>query len=202
MWYALHGYDIQAMPTARGMYGHGRVLPPHWRDPEHCLPCSRLLLTKAARRMRRDGYYAGRLWLWLDMRSGAWFGQRELPCVQDDHACLAALAALWEKARAEIPRRAEIVRVGVTLLDLSPANARQLDLLSNDDGERAKVRTHHKHHRPAKPEIREAGGDARRVDAAARRICRRQDCLQPDSFGGGLLVTWLEDSTCGIWTTV
>jgi DNA polymerase-4 len=136
MWYALHGYDIQAMPTARGMFGHGRVLPPEWRDPEHCMSCSRLLLTKAARRMRRDGYYAGRLWLWLDIRGSAWFGQRQLHCVQDDHACLAALSALWEKARAEIPKRAEIIRVGVTLLDLSPANERQLDLLENDDGER------------------------------------------------------------------
>ena len=28
MWYALHGYDIKAEPTGRGMYGHGRVLPP------------------------------------------------------------------------------------------------------------------------------------------------------------------------------
>jgi DNA polymerase-4 len=138
MWYALHGYDLHAMPTSRGMFGHGRVLPPEWRDPEHSLACSRLLLTKAARRMRRDGYYAGRLWLWLDIRGSAWFGQRQLHCVQDDHACLAALAALWEKARAEIPKRAEIVRVGVTLLDLSPANARQLDLLENDDGERRK----------------------------------------------------------------
>ena len=138
MWYALHGYDIQATATSRGMFGHGRVLPPEWRDPEHSLACSRLLLTKAARRMRRDGFYAGRLWLWLDIRGSAWFGQRQLHCVQDDHACLAALAALWEKARAEIPKRAEIIRVGVTLLDLSPANARQLDLLENDDGERQK----------------------------------------------------------------
>ncbi len=52
--------------------------------------------------MRRDGYYAGMLWLWLDIRNSAWFGKRELPCVQDDHACLAALATLWEKAKAEI----------------------------------------------------------------------------------------------------
>ena len=138
MWYALHGYDIHAMPTSRGMFGHGRVLPPHWRDAEHAQACSRLLLTKAARRMRRDGYDAGKLWLWLDMRGGAWFGQQELHCVQDDHACLSGLALMWETARAKIPRRAEIIRVGVTLCDLSPANARQLDLLLNDDGTRRK----------------------------------------------------------------
>lgn len=138
MWYALHGYEIQAMPTSRGMFGHGRVLPPDWRDAEHSLSCSRLLLSKAARRMRRDGYYAGMLWLWLDIRNSAWFGKRELPCVQDDHACLAALTSLWKKANAELPRTAEIIRVGVTLSELTPANARQLDMLANDDGERQK----------------------------------------------------------------
>lgn len=138
MWYALHGYDIYAMPTSRGMYGHSRVLPPQWRNIEHALSCSRLLLTKAARRMRRDGFYAGKLWLWLDMRQGGWFGQRELPIVQDDFACLTAMGMIWEQAKREIRIKPEIIRVGVTLLDLSPANQRQLDLFLNDDGIRRK----------------------------------------------------------------
>lgn len=34
MWYALNGYSIQAEPTQRSMYGHGRVLPPEWRNVE------------------------------------------------------------------------------------------------------------------------------------------------------------------------
>jgi len=138
MWYALHGYDLHARPTSRGMFGHGRVLPPQWRDFEHAQSCSRLLLTKAARRMRRGSFYAGKLGLWLDNRSGAWFGQREIPCVQDDQACLRALDALWQKAQAELHRRTEIIRVGVTLSGLSPSNRRQLDLLLNDDVERQK----------------------------------------------------------------
>ena len=138
MWYALHGYDIYAMPTARGMYGHGRVLPPQWRTIDHALSCSRLLLTKAARRMRRDGYYAGKLWLWLDMRQGGWFGQRTLPIVQDDFACLAALGMIWEQAQRAIRLQSEIIRVGVTLLDLCPDNQRQLDMFLNDDRMRRK----------------------------------------------------------------
>jgi DNA polymerase-4 len=141
MWYALHGYDIHAMPTARGMFGHGRVLPPDWRDVGHALSCSRLLVTKAARRMRRDHFYAGALWLWLDLRHGAWFGQRGLPSVQDDFACLAALTELWAQVRAEIKPNPEIIRVGVTLAELSPANERQLDLLLNDDSQRRKCET-------------------------------------------------------------
>ena len=138
MWYALHGYDIYAQPTARGMFGHGRVLPPKWRNAEQAESSSRLLLTKAARRMRRDGYYADKLSLWLDMRDGAWYAQRELPSVQDDQACLSALTSLWQKARAEIPSRAEIIRIGVNLSDLSSANERQLDLFLKDDSTRRK----------------------------------------------------------------
>jgi len=138
LWYALHGYDLHALPTARGMFGHGRVLPPRWRDFEHAQSCSRLLLTKAERRMRRGGYYAGRLGLWLDNRGGSWFGQRELPCVQDDQACLAALGVLWRKARDQLPARTQIIRLGVTLSELSPADKRQLDMFLDDDAERRK----------------------------------------------------------------
>jgi DNA polymerase-4 len=141
MWYALHGYDLHAQPTQRGMFGHARILPPDWRDAEHAHACSRLLLTKAARRMRRDGYFANKLWLWLNIPSGGKSFGYDLPCVQDDQACLAALNALWETARKQIPRRARMVSVGVTLGDLSPAGERQLDLLLNDDPSRKKCET-------------------------------------------------------------
>lgn len=136
LWYGLQGYALQAAPTARGMYGHGRVLPPDWRSPAQAEDCSRLLLTKAARRMRREGWAAGRLYLWLDLMPGGWFAQAHLPAVQDDKACLDALKQLWRTAAAQLPRRARIMRVGVTLLDLSRAEERQLDWLLDDDRER------------------------------------------------------------------
>ncbi len=136
MWYGLHGYDVQAQPTGRGMYGHGRVLPPELRTIDKARGIARLLLAKAARRMRRDGFYSNRIWLWLDLRVGGWFGQRDMPCVNDDNAVLTTLGVLWEQARRELPMRHEIVRVGVTLLDLTPADGRQLDMFLNDDAER------------------------------------------------------------------
>ena len=85
--------------------------------------------------MRRDGYFAGMLSLWLNIHGSGWSGALGLPCVQDDQACLHALTTLWDKAGKEIPPRPKIVRVGVTLSKLS-AHARQLDLLQNDDKER------------------------------------------------------------------
>jgi DNA polymerase-4 len=136
LWYALHGYDIQASASSRGMFGHGRVLPPDCRDIGRAHEYSRLLLVKAARRMRRDKFNAGHLWLWLSMRSTRWSGGVPLPIVHDDQACLAGLEILWAKARSEVPPGARIIRLGVTLLDLTPASARQLDMFVNDDAVR------------------------------------------------------------------
>jgi len=138
LWYALHGYDVQTPTSGRGMFGHGRVLPPSHRSARHAEEFSRLLLVKAARRMRREGFYAGRLWLWLSMKEDRWFAQLPLPIVHDDMACLSGLRQLWRQARAELPANARIIRIGVTLLDLSLASQRQLDLLLNDDVERRK----------------------------------------------------------------
>ncbi|MEZ5897304.1 MAG: hypothetical protein R3C51_12995 [Parvularculaceae bacterium] len=78
------------------------------------------------------------------------------------------------KARRELPHRHEIVRVGVTLLDLTPANGRQLDMFVNDDRERQQsMGTHYLLDRRAEPKIRQAGFVHRNMDAAARRICGR-----------------------------
>lgn len=134
LWYALHGYDVQTPRSGRGMYGHGRVLPPDHRTTEHATAASRLLLVKAARRMRRDGWNAGRLWLWLELMGdssvhrGAW-----LPAVHDDQAVLSALGKLWTEVRPSLPRSARIMRLGVMLLDLTRASERQLDILLDDD---------------------------------------------------------------------
>ena len=137
-WYALHGYEVQAQPTDRGMFGHARVLPPSWRSLDKARDCSRLLLTKAARRMRREEFYANSVSLWLSHYDGGWSASRSLPCVNDDHACLSALEALWRKARTEVKPTAKVVRVGATLTNLRKANARQLDMFVKDDAQRLK----------------------------------------------------------------
>tara|TARA_Y100000994_G_scaffold249599_1_gene262445 strand:- start:6188 stop:7447 length:1260 start_codon:yes stop_codon:yes gene_type:complete len=138
LWYAIHGYDIQAPTSGRNMFGHGRVLPPGSRKIEYARDCSRLLLVKAARRMRRENFYAGRLWLWLNMRHTQWSESVLLPIVCDDQACLKGLESLWEKACQRLPPGIEIIRLGITLLDLSPATSRQLDIFVNDDATRKK----------------------------------------------------------------
>lgn len=136
LWYALHGYSITPPATARGMFGHARVLPPDQRRLDDAELISRLLLTKAARRMRRAGYYCAGIWLWVRSFDRSWSEQRTLPIVNDDSALLRGLSQLWGHLRSQTPATMRIMRVGVTLFDLSPSNQRQLDWLENDDLDR------------------------------------------------------------------
>jgi DNA polymerase IV len=139
LWYALHGYDIQTPPSERGRYGHGRVLPPDHRTIDHAKAASRLLLVKAARRMRRGGWNAGRLWLWLEImgnksvQRSAW-----LPIIHDDQAALSALEKLWSDIHSKFERSIRIMRLSVGLLELTPNSERQLDILLDDDQTRRK----------------------------------------------------------------
>lgn len=138
LWYALHGYDVQAIKTERGMFGHGRVLPPELRSLDKARDVARLLLVKAARRLRRAGYYASRLAVWLSTNHDGWSRGIPIPIINDDQACLSALKLIWDMAKNELPRRTTIFRVGVTLMEISPATHRQLDFLLNDDVGRKK----------------------------------------------------------------
>jgi len=143
LWYALHGYAIMAGQSERGMFGHGRVLPPELRTFQGAYDCSRILIVKAARRMRRESFHASSLHLWLhlrgpDKKERGYGAKYKLHAASDDHAILSALDTLWGQAKAAIPKRHRIVRIHVTLGELSPSDTRQLDMLLNDDTERRK----------------------------------------------------------------
>jgi DNA polymerase-4 len=139
LWYTLHGYDVQAPETQRNMFGHARVLPPDQRSLTDAREIARLLLIKAARRTRRDHFYATNLYLWLRGFERGWGDILALPQVNDDQAVLAGLTILWDRVIPLLPPRTQILRVGVTLGDLVPASARQLDLFLSDDVERQKA---------------------------------------------------------------
>ena len=133
LWYALHGYAVKAQPSKRGMYGHGRVLPPDMRTVRDAYYCSRILLVKAARRMRRDGYYPGELHLWAGYRAGykdnrSWAGKVKLYHASDDYAAIQGLDKLWRQTKGKIDRSHKIVRVGVWFGALVQRRDRQQDL--------------------------------------------------------------------------
>lgn len=138
LWYALHGYDVEPPRSDRGMFGHARVLPPDQRTLSDARDIARLLLTKAVRRVRRGGFYCGSLLLWLQLRQRGISDMMTLPQVNDDQAVLCALGRIWDRAVVDLPASTRVLRVGVTLGDLTRSNERQLDFLLADDQDRRK----------------------------------------------------------------
>ena len=128
-WYRLHGVEIPDAPTQRGMVTHSHVLAPESRPAPLAGEVARRLLLKAASRLRRLGYYATRLDLFARVEKGPrWDGGLRFAPACDNHALLAALAALWEHLLGEVgPVR--FLQVGVALHGLlSPEQLRQLEL--------------------------------------------------------------------------
>jgi DNA polymerase-4 len=72
-----------------------------------------LLLIKAARRLRRAGYYCNGLMLWLALRGGEWSDHLKLPIVNDDRT-----RQRWERASAAIDGLN--ARYGRTVMSLGP----------------------------------------------------------------------------------
>jgi DNA polymerase IV len=128
LWAELHGYAVERPATERAMFGHGRVLPHNWRTPERFEICARVLVIKAARRMRREGFAARALALWFtDRDTAGWFGEERFAPVFDDRSILASLSKLFASARrtgAPLGGRS----LHVVLHDLVPAGEVPRDL--------------------------------------------------------------------------
>ncbi|WP_112662678.1 Y-family DNA polymerase [Microvirga flavescens] len=131
LWMGLHGYAVERPETERRMFGHGRILPAEWRHLGGAYACARVLLAKAASRMRREGFAARSLGLWLNDRQGAeWHGEKRFPAAWDDPAFLTALAELFRRAKREYTsRRAHSLHI--VLHDLQPMTEAGRDLFSD-----------------------------------------------------------------------
>lgn len=143
-WQAMQGYEVVTQKSQRSMIGHGRVLPVDWRGMEAPYGCTRMLLTKAARRLRREGFYANRLHLGLKYRTyrGAEpksaGGTTDLHQANDDRTCLCALDRLWQPIAEKLNRQrfVNVANVMVSFSGLVPVGKRQFDLWVDDDPDR------------------------------------------------------------------
>lgn len=143
-WYAMHGHEVVTQKSTRSMIGHSRVLPVKWRGTDEPYGCTRMLLTKAARRLRREGFYANTLYVSMKIRPrpGAearrWSKATELHSANDDRTCLKALDRMWHPLAAHLRRwpSVNIAQVMVSFSGLVRADARQLDLWIGDDPDR------------------------------------------------------------------
>ena len=123
-WYWLHGYDVPYGETHPSMIGHSRVLDPELRTPEKTRAMARRLLVKASFRLRRKGYYAGRLLLSVRLLDGPKYShEAQFPAADDPFTFLHHLECLWEdlslhlfgRAAACYERRTVFKKVSVIL---------------------------------------------------------------------------------------
>lgn len=146
-WNELHGYHVERPKTAKCMFGHSRMLPGNWRNPEKIRICARLLTMSAGRRLRRTNLRASRLSLTLrgsrDRRkkqrhnkSMRWQWETHFPPARDDHTFLKALSEGLAECEKELnfkPRS-----VSVTIFDLVDNQSITEDLFNfteNDTGQ-------------------------------------------------------------------
>lgn len=127
LWMGLHGYTVERPETRRRMFGHGRVLPADWRSLGGAYAAARVLLAKASRRMRRAGFAAKALALWLtDRTSAGWYGEEHFQPTWDDPSLLASLSRLFLHAEREEMQSSRSVHVA--LHDLVPLQEIEDDL--------------------------------------------------------------------------
>ena len=130
-WHLIRGEEVAETDSARASLGHSRVLPPALRTPEHAWSNLIGLLSKAAMRLREEGFYARSLQLSITcLHRGSGTEKWDRSCrffeTQDTVLLIKELTALW----AEAPR-SNIMKIGVTLSSLVPANKHQISLFED-----------------------------------------------------------------------
>ncbi len=129
---ALHGGVVERPQTRRGMFGHSRILPRHWCSPGRMSACTRLLLVKAARRMRREGYAAQALSFSMRLRDGTtWQKAERFTAVRDDQFLLTVLHRLMHRAFKD-GVMGEAKSVAVVLSDIVAQGDRLNDLFATE----------------------------------------------------------------------
>ncbi|MES2729421.1 MAG: hypothetical protein V4621_04880 [Pseudomonadota bacterium] len=125
----LHGVDLPLTPAnpTRSL-GHQHVLEPHLRNAKGVWRVARDLCLKATERLRRHGWCCTRMSVGVKFSGGGGYWDRNMtfPATQDSTEMVALLRAVF----ASCPATLTPLRVGVTLYDLSPLTAAQLDLWS------------------------------------------------------------------------
>src|SRR6185436_13944615 len=110
---------------------HSSVLGPDRRNPEDAFAVLNRLTQKAAIRLRKAGYYAGRFVVDLKYLDGShWHSEMRLVDTQDTKTFLHALDKLWTKRPKD---RRTILKVGVAYTDFIPEAMHTGSLFASED---------------------------------------------------------------------
>lgn len=123
----LRGVNVPETAERKSSIGHQHVLAPELRVGDAARPVIIRLLHKAAARLRHDGYWVRRLALHIrTVDRQDWDDAAAFPETQDTLTLLEALLPMWERR----PRRAPLLRIGVTLFDLVPGREATLPIFT------------------------------------------------------------------------
>ncbi len=115
MWSRLRGEEQHERGNDTSSISHSSVLGPDHRTPEHAFAVMNRLTQKAAMRLRKAGFYAGRLSIDLKYLDGShWSTEMRLVDTQDTVTFLHTLGKLWAKRPKD---RRTILKVGMAYSD-------------------------------------------------------------------------------------
>jgi DNA polymerase-4 len=110
---------------------HSSVLGPDNRNPEHAYAVMNRLTQKAAMRLRKAGFYAGKLWIGLKYLDGShWHAEMKLVDTQDTVTFLHALEKLWAGRPQD---RRTILKVGMAYSDFVSEAVHTGSLFASED---------------------------------------------------------------------
>ena len=120
MWYYLRGFDLADEATSRSSVGHGHVLSPDMRPPAQAYQIAKRLTMKAAARLRRMEYCAGKYSISVRIENGPRLAlEARCPPAQDSFIFLKLLDELWRELMREAGNK-RVKKVNVVLHGLVP----------------------------------------------------------------------------------
>lgn len=126
-WRQLRGFDLPYRPTQRRMVGHSHVLPPESRTDAKARAVLVRMIHKAAVRMRRLGYWATRMSVYVDhLGGGTWEKRFSLSLCRDTLTMVDAFATVWPTRPRLTP-----IRVGVVLSELVANRSAEMPMFTD-----------------------------------------------------------------------
>ncbi len=142
MYDRIRGEEMANRETRTGSISHSSVLGPDRRNPEHAEAVLNRLVQKAAMRLRKAGYYAGRMSIGLKYLDGTrWDADMRLVDTQDTMSFLHVLESLWAKRPKQ---RRTILQVGMAFSDFVAEANHTGSLFASEDRSKAINRTLYK----------------------------------------------------------
>lgn len=129
MYYWLQGKDFDLTQNETASIGHQHVLEPKLRNYHGALLICKQLLDKAARRLRKSGYYARRLSLSIKTLGTEGYIENDIRFdeTRDTITLNRALENIW----SAVPARVRPLRVSVTLSGFTTSSAHQLSFFED-----------------------------------------------------------------------